>query len=261
MTDGQKIKKGLLLCFGLTFVIVGIIMVWFSRASILDFIAEMKDPYDALSVGKDEMKPGDHVTVDVVLTEGYFMYSSEALTKGNTYSYASTTRYYLVPVLEMKDGYYRLEHLVAVSKTGQFKNIDAAAKKYIAWWNGEGEMPTEKVYSVEGRVVKLTDKEIGYLKEYFEDEDYRDYMNPYVIKPLWDGWKSGKSGAIMMPIASIVVALLGGMMIFFGFRTGKKAQTAAQTQGMLMQQMPPMQQNPGYPGQNNTDNQNPPYQG
>ena len=236
MTDGQKIKKGLLICFGLTFVIVGIIMVWLSRGIILDLITEMKDPYDALSVGKDELKAGDHVKVDVVLTEGYFMYTSEALRKGNTYSYASTTRYYLVPVLEQTDEYYQIDHFVAVSKTGQFKNLDAAATKYLAWWNGEGDMPTETVYSVEGRVTKLTDKELGYLEEYLKtyygEENYSKYMTSYVVKPLWDGYKSGKSGAISTPIASIVVMLLGGFMIFRGLRVGKKAKADAQEQGV-----------------------------
>ena len=128
-------------------------------------------------------------------------------------------------------------------------------------------MPTETVYSVEGRVTKLTDKELGYLEEYLKtyygEENYSKYMTSYVVKPLWDGYKSGKSGAISTPIASIVVMLLGGFMIFRGLRVGKKAKADAQgvpvPQQAMMQQDPQYPQYPGNPEQSNTDGQNPPF--
>ena len=263
MTPEQKqmFKKMLLLGFGATLLITGLVILWFSRETIRDMITDMKEPYDALSVDMDELKPGDHVTVDVVLTEGYFMYKSKSMHKGNTYSYASTTRYYLVPVLDESGEYYKVDHLVAVSKTGQFKAIDAAAKSYIAWWNGEGDMPTEKVYSVDGRVAKLNDEEIGYLEKYFGDDDYEDYMVPYVVKPLWEGFNSGKGGAIAMPITSIIVALIGAFMLFRGLRVGKKKAKAAAPATQAPAAQVPVYQNPQYQAPTPTVDQNPPYQG
>ena len=249
----QMFKKMLLLGFGATLLITGLVILWFSRDTIRDMITERKKAYDALSVGKDELKPGDHVTVDVVLTEGYFMYKNSSTHKGNTVTYSSTTRYYLVSVVEEKDGNYLLDHLVAVSKTGQFKEIDAAAKSYLAWCKGEGEKPEKTVYSVDGRVVEMDDKELGYLKEYFGDEDYKDYMVPYVVVPLWDGFKGGKGSAVAMPITSVIVALIGLLMIIGGLRTGKKKAAVQTAQAPVYPSQPYQGQAPVYP--------NPQYQG
>ena len=209
------------------FLLSGIIVLFFSRNWLFDLITEQKKSYDALSVDLEDMKPGDHVTVDVVFTAGYAITKSEWLGKGNTVSYASNTRYYLVPVLDEKDD-YRFDHYVLVSKTGNYKKIDAAAKAFQAWWNGEGPMPTETVYSVDGRVTRLNKKEKEALEEFFDGEDYDEWVQPYVIRPFWDGMNSGKSGALAMVIASIILIVVNTIVVIIGFRIGHKKKNKAE---------------------------------
>lgn len=229
MTPGKRALKGVLIALGGSFLLSGIIVLFFSRNWLFDLITEQKKSYDALSVDLEDMKPGDHVTVDVVFTAGYAITKSEWLGKGNTVSYSSHTRYYLVPVLDEKDD-YRFEHYVLVSKTDQFKKIDAAAKAFSAWWNGEGPMPTETVYSVDGRVTKLNKKEKEALEEFFEGKDYDEFIQPYVIRPLWDGMKSGRSGALAMVIAAVVIIVFNAIIVFIGFRIGKKKKVKPQAE-------------------------------
>ena len=212
---------------GGSFLLSGIIVLFFSRNWLFDLITEQKKSYDALSVDLEDMKPGDHVTVDVVFTAGYAITKSEWLGKGNTVSYASNTRYYLVPVLDEKDD-YRFDHYVLVSKTGNYKKIDAAAKAFQAWWNGEGPMPTETVYSVDGRVTRLNKKEKEALEEFFDGEDYDEWVQPYVIRPFWDGMNSGKSGALAMVIASIILIVVNTIVVIIGFRIGHKKKNKAE---------------------------------
>jgi len=228
MTPGKKALKGILIAMGLSFMITGIIVLWFGRDTILDLITEQKKSYDALSVGLDDMKPGDHVTVDVVLTEGYAIRKSESLGKGNTVSFSSETRYYLVYATGEEDGMEYLDHWVLVGKTGEFKKIEAAAKACQKWLDGEGERPTETVYSVEGRVVKLNKKEKAALKKYFDGEDYSEWLKPYVVMPLWSGWKSGKSGAVAMVVAGVIITVVNAIIVIIGLRIGKKAKKAQQ---------------------------------
>ncbi|MBO7649242.1 MAG: hypothetical protein J6S79_00660 [Lachnospiraceae bacterium] len=227
MTPGKRALKGVLIALGGSFLLSGIIVLFFSRNWLFDLITEQKKSYDALSVDLEDMKPGDHVTVDVVFTAGYAITKSEWLGKGNTVSYASNTRYYLVPVLNEKDD-YRFDHYVLVSKTGNYKKIDAAAKAFQAWWNGEGPMPTETVYSVDGRVTRLNKKEKEALEEFFDGEDYDEWVQPYVIRPFWDGMNSGKSGALAMVIASIILIVVNTIVVIIGFRIGHKKKNKAE---------------------------------
>jgi hypothetical protein len=227
MTPGKRALKGVLIALGGSFLLSGIIVLFFSRNWLFDLITEQKKSYDALSVNLEDMKPGDHVTVDVVFTAGYAITKSEWLGKGNTVSYASNTRYYLVPVLDEKDD-YRFDHYVLVSKTGNYKKIDAAAKAFQAWWNGEGPMPTETVYSVDGRVTRLNKKEKEALEEFFDGEDYDEWVQPYVIRPFWDGMNSGKSGALAMVIASIILIVVNTIVVIIGFRIGHKKKNKAE---------------------------------
>ena len=227
MTPGKRALKGVLIALGGSFLLSGIIVLFFSRNWLFDLITEQKKSYDALSVDLEDMKPGDHVTVDVVFTAGYAITKSEWLGKGNTVSYASNTRYYLVPVLDEKDD-YRFDHYVLVSKTGNYKKIDAAAKAFQAWWNGEGPMPTETVYSVDGRVTRLNKKEKEALEEFFDGKDYDEWVQPYVIRPFWDGMNSGKSGALAMVIASIILIVVNTIVVIIGFRIGHKKKNKAE---------------------------------
>lgn len=228
MTPGKKALKGIMIALGLSFMLTGMIVLWFSRDTILDLITEQKESYDALSVGLDDMKPGDHVTVDVALTAGYAIRKSESLGKGNTVSYSSETRYYLVFAFGKEDGEEYLDHWILVGKTGEFKKIEAAVKAFQKWIDGEGERPTETVYSVEGRVVKLNKKEKAALEEYFEGEDYSDHLKPYVVMPLWNGWKSGKSGAVAMVVAGVIITVVNAIIVIIGLRIGRKAKKAQQ---------------------------------
>lgn len=264
MTSEQKqmFKKMLLLGFGATLLITGICILFMAKDSLRDLFTEMKKPYDALEADLDDLKPGDHVTVDVVLCSDYVLKRTESLGKGNTVSYSSERRYYPAIVLGEKDGHYIVDHMVLVSTDGKVKNMNKAVEAFESWWNGEtDEMPTKVVYSVDGRVAKLKDDELKLLKEYFGDDDYRDYTVPYVVKPLWDEWGGKRGSGLSMVITCLVVSALGAFMLFRGLRVGKKKAKAAAPATQAPVAQTPVYQNPQYQAPTPTVDQNPPYQG
>lgn len=189
--DAKRVVRVLCGAFGLTLAIMGLVLLWFGRASIMDWITEMQPSYSALEVDLDELHEGDHVTVETSVVADYVMEKNETLSSGGYINYQTTWRYYLVPIIESdRQGIY-IDHMVLVSRRGNFKELNDASDAFFEWWNDENSgmdtMPNETVLSVDGRVVALTSKELDYVEDYFGNMDYEDLVAPYVIRPLWDG--------------------------------------------------------------------------
>lgn len=221
--DKRRVIKVLSGAFGLTIAVTGLIFLWMGRDGIMDMITEKKTAYSALEVDLDELHVGDHVTVDTSIAMDYVLQRTETGRRKGYISSQVTWRYYLIPVIKEDGQYIHLDHMVLVSTRENFNKIDEAKDAFLSWWNSADidmeTLPSETVLSVDGRVAKLTNKELRYLKDYFGDEDYREYVAPYVIKPLWDKWdKETQIDSFYIGVGSLVAGLV---LLIFAFLYGR----------------------------------------
>ena len=197
--DIRRVVKVLCGSFGLAIAATGLVFLWFSRAGFMDMITEMKPAYSALEVGLDELHEGDHVTVETSVVADYVLERYESLSSKGYVNYETTWRYYLIPVITSDEQGIYLDHMVLVSRKGDYKELNRATEAFFEWWNSEDismdTFPSETVLSVDGRVVALTSEELQYVKDYFGATNYEDFVAPYVIRPLWDG--ASKEDAFM----------------------------------------------------------------
>lgn len=228
----RRVAKVLCISFGLAIAATGLVFLWFGRAGIMDMITERKPAYSALEVGLDELHVGDHVTVDTSVVADYVLEGYESLSSKGYVNYETTWRYYLIPVIKSDEQRIYLDHMVLVSKKGKYKELNEASKAFFEWWNSEDismdTFPSETVLSVDGRVVKLTSEELQFVKDYFGDPDYEQFVAPYVIKPLWDeGSKEdaimGKIEVIMGAAAFVIGLILLSVAFLFGRKNGQKS--------------------------------------
>ena len=249
-TDAKnRIVKGLAGAFALTMLITGAVILFLSRNNIRDLLASGKEAQPAEKVEFGELEPGDRVTMDVVTSVGYFMSIHES-----SYSKSKTTRYYLIPVFDDAEaGTY--SHLIIVAKSGNFTKLDEATKQYENFLNGTtvitdddpfakyknkygtpSTMPTEKLYTVDGRVAELTSKELGFLKEFFDKAglQYNRYVQPVVIKPLPDDKE--KSTTKVMIGGSIFCLLAGIVLGIVALTYGRKKSPATVTPPVITQE-------------------------
>ncbi|MBO4628008.1 MAG: hypothetical protein J5645_08530 [Lachnospiraceae bacterium] len=227
---GKRIAKALLGCFGVTFLITGIAIAIMSRGLFADWITSKKEAIDASEVDYGELKPGSHVTLDVKVTIGAFMKHVESMRKGNSVVSSTATVYYLMPCLKDDEAGTKIEYFLAFSlgnKSDNAKRITKLDTAFSEWWNdttGTVARPDEVKATIDGRVAKLSSKELEYLDEYFskylKSMDREDYIQPVVIRELWtDGTEST---AVMFAIMCGVTTLLGIVMVFFALRGRKK---------------------------------------
>ena len=227
---GKRIAKALLGCFGVTFLITGIAIAIMSRGLFADWITSKKEAIDASEVDYGELKPGSHVTLDVKVTIGAFMKHVESMRKGNSVVSSTATVYYLMPCLKDDEAGTKIEYFLAFSlgnKSDNAKRITKLDTAFSEWWNdttGKVARPDEVKATIDGRVAKLSSKELKYLDEYFskylKSMDREDYIQPVVIRELWtDGTEST---AVMFAIMCGVTTLLGIVMVFFALRGRKK---------------------------------------
>lgn len=221
--DQRRVIKVLSGAFGLTIAVTGLIFLWMGRDGIMDMITEKKTAYSALEVDLDELHVGDHVTVDTSIAMDYVLQRTETGRRKGYISSQVTWRYYLIPVIKEDGQYIHMDHMVLVSTRENFNKIDEAKDAFLSWWNSADidmeTLPSETVLSVDGRVAKLTNKELRYLKDYFGDEDYREYVAPYVIKPLWDKWdKETQIDSFYIGVGSLVAGLV---LLIFAFLYGR----------------------------------------
>ena len=240
--DKRRLIKVLSGAFGLTIAATGLIFLWMGRAGIMDLMAEKKTAYSALEVGLEDLHAGDHVTVDASVAVDYVLQRTKTGTTNGYVTSQVTWRYYLIPVIKSDEQRIYMDHMVLVSRKGNFNKIDEASKALMKWWDSEDismeTFPSETVLSIDGRVAKLTAKELKLLKEYFGDTDYRKIVAPYVIKPLWDeGSKDIMIDSFYIGVGSVVAGLaLLFFAFFFGRKKGTKKNAAAGIAGQETQE-------------------------
>jgi len=227
---GRKIAKALLGCFGVTLLITGIAMAIMSRGLFADWITSKKKAVDATKVEYGELETGSHVKLDVKMTLGAFMKHIESMKKGNSVVSSSATVYYLMPYLEEDENGTKIEYFLAFAvgnKSANSKKLNKLDEVFSEWWNdttGEVAQPDEVKATIDGRVAKMSSKELKYLDEYFskylKSMDREDYIQPVVIRELWtDGTEQD---AIMLMIMCGATTLIGIVMLFFALRRKRK---------------------------------------
>lgn len=221
--DKRRLIKVLSGMFGLTIAATGLIFLWLGRDGIMDMMTEKKPAYSALEVDLGELHAGDHVTVDTSIAMNYVLQRTETGTSSGYISSQVTWRYYLIPVLKEDGHRISLDHMVLVSARENFNKIDEASDAFLNWWNsveGMDTFPSETVLSMDGRVARLTNKELKFVKDYFGDEDYKNYVAPYVVKPLWDKWdRESQIDSFYIGVGSVAV---GSILLIFAFFYGRK---------------------------------------
>lgn len=229
--DIRRVVKVLCISFGTAIAATGLVFLWFGRAGIMDMITERKPAYSALEVGLDELHEGDHVTVDTSVVADYVLEKYESLSSKGYVNYETTWRYYLIPVITSDEQGIYLDHMVLVSKKGKYKELNEASEDFFKWWDSDDismdTFPSETVLSVDGRVVKLTSDELQYVKDYFGDLDYEQFVAPYVVRPLWDGGSKedaimGKIEVIMGAAALVFGLILLSSALLFGRKNSRK---------------------------------------
>ena len=229
--DIRRVAKVLCISFGSAIAATGLVFLWFGRAGIMDMITEGKTPYSALEVDLDELHEGDHVTVDTSVVADYVLERYESLSSKGHVTYETTWRYYLIPVIKSDEQGIYLDHMVLVSKKGKYKELNEASEAFFEWWDSDDismdTFPSETVLSVDGRVVKLTPEELQYVKDYFGDRDYEQFVAPYVVRPLWDGGSKedaimGKIEVIMGAAALVFGLILLSSALLFGRKNSRK---------------------------------------
>ena len=238
--DKRRLIKVLSGMFGLTIAATGLIFLWMGRDGIMDMMTEKKPAYSALEVDLNELHVGDHVTVDTAVAMDYVLQRTETGTSKGYISSQVTWRYYLIPVLREDGHRISLDHMVLVSTSENFKKIDEATDAFLNWWDsvdGMETFPSETVLSVDGRVAKLTNKELQFVKDYFGDEEYKNYVAPYVVKPLWES--ADKELALMGLEMGLVSLILGGILLLvallYGRKKGAKENTVTGAAGQATQ--------------------------
>lgn len=223
----RRVVKVLCGAFGVTMIVTGLVFLWFGRDGIMDAMAEKKTAYSALEVGLEDLHPGDHVTLETSVVADYVLQRTET-GKRNGYTVSQVTwRYYLIPVIKSDEQGIYCDHMVLVSRKGNFQKIDDASDAFFDWWNSEdGSMdtfPGETVLSVDGRVAKLTSKELKLLEEYYGDMDYKDFVAPYVVKPLWEN--ESKDTALMGVAMGVSSEMTGVILLIIALLFGRKKGT------------------------------------
>lgn len=239
--DKRRLIKVLSGMFGLTIAATGLIFLWMGRDGIMDMMTEKKPAYSALEVDLNELHVGDHVTVDTAVAMDYVLQRTETGTSNKGYVTSQVTwRYYLIPVLREEGHRISLDHMVLVSTSENFNKIDEASDAFLNWWDsveGMDTFPSETVLSVDGRVAKLTNKELKFVKDYFGDEDYKNYVAPYVVKPLWEN--ADKEIALIGLEMGLVSLILGGVLLLvallYGRKKGAKENTVTGAAGQTTQ--------------------------
>lgn len=229
--DIRRVVKVLCISFGSAIAATGLVFLWFGRAGIMDMITERKPAYSALEVGLDELHEGDHVTVDTSVVADYVLERYESLSSKGYVNYETTWRYYLIPVITSDEQGIYLDHMVLVSKKGKYKELNEASEAFFKWWDSDDismdTFPSETVLSMDGRVVKLTSDELQYVKDYFGDLGYEQFVAPYVVRPLWDGGSKedaimGKIEVIMGAAALVFGLILLSSALLFGRKNSRK---------------------------------------
>lgn len=238
--DKRRLIKVLSGMFGLTIAATGLIFLWMGRDGIMDMMTEKKPAYSALEVDLNELHVGDHVTVDTAVAMDYVLQRTETGTSKGYISSQVTWRYYLIPVLKEEGHRISLDHMVLVSTSENFNKIDEATDAFLNWWDsvdGMETFPSETVLSVDGRVARLTNKELQFVKDYFGDEDYKNYVAPYVVKPLWED--ADKEIALMGLEMGLISLILGGILLLvallYGRKKGAKENTVTGAAGQATQ--------------------------
>lgn len=272
MNDAKKRKmREWTATVGILFILAGIVLVVLFREAVLDVLASRRQAYTAEQAADPNttLKPGDRVKVDVKTSLGY--YHSEPGKHHEKEDGVTDVRHYLIPVFT-DEAELKYDRALAVAKYGDFKKLDFETNEYLALFKERLEeeqqksgkatpvvktysLPEEPLYTVDGRVRRLTTEERNELGSYYadvmrayewlytfsyrrtilyDDEQYKDLAPSYLIVPLWSAFP--KNVAYPVTISACVAIGLGLVFIVFALcygRTKRIKEKDSSTEGAL----------------------------
>ena len=272
MNDAKKRKmREWTATVGILFILAGIVLVVLFREAVLDVLASRRQAYTAEQAANPNttLKPGDRVKVDVKTTLGY--YHSEPGKHHEIEDGVTDVRHYLIPVFT-DEAELKYDRALSVAKYGDFTKLDYETDEYLALFKERLEeeqqksgkatpvvktysLPEEPLYTVDGRVRRLTTEERNELGSYYaevmrayegfsvfgyrravlyDDELYQELIPSYVIVPLWSAFP--KNVAYPVTISACVAIGLGLVFIVFALcygRTKRIKEKDSSTEGAL----------------------------
>ena len=271
MNDAKKRKmREWIATVGILFMLCGIVLLVLFREAVLDVLASRRQAYTAEQAADPDttLKPGDRVKLDVKTSLGY--YYSKPGRHHEKEDGVTDVRHYLIPVFT-DEAELKYDRALAVAKYGDFTKLDFETDEYLALFKERQEeeqqksgkatpvvktysLPEEPLYTVDGRVRRLTTEERNELGAYYaevmrayerfryrrtisiwyDDELYQELIPSYVIVPLWSAFP--KNVAYPVTISACVVIGLGLVFIVFALcygRTKRIKEKDSSTEGAL----------------------------
>lgn len=195
--------------YGLVALALGIIMLVMSLPKAISFLG---DPVKIDTVEKAKnLKPGDHVTIDITMSDGYYMTYLE--------DNKEVARYYIATFLNL-DNFTDYGLTVRVNKQ-YYSNMEDAKKAcdqfFEDWYDDPSTpLPSKVFLQIDGVIEEFAnDKEKEYAKDYV-DSGYLDYV--YVVP------NSKNSTFIFVIIGGVITAV--GILLIVLFFLGRKKDKA-----------------------------------
>ena len=191
------------------FLVAGVVILFFGIREKSAMNTKAIDLNDE-SVEWSELKVNDHVEMDIDFIMDYFMTTTD--------DGKETMRDYLMPRIELDDGYYNFSEFIGVhvGRTDDFGDYDRLADDSLDWWNGDDLEKDYESIHIDGLLRKMTSDQKKYCTEYLDEMGYSqseidDMMTEYVIYPdydnsnfvLWIGVALAAIGAVALVIKAV----------------------------------------------------------
>ncbi|MCR5800831.1 MAG: hypothetical protein K6G57_00685 [Lachnospiraceae bacterium] len=202
--------------------VLGIVLL---ASGLPDLIPMLKAPIDASVTEPTALRKGDHVMMEVNVCYDYLITETTTTEKnGKVQSTKESSRYYAVPVFAVDDQGAYINHLVVVKAPSKdFAAFDKAIERFDEWWDdetGEVAYPEEILVTVDGVLKNMSDKERGFVKQYFDDPDFESYCPAYVLYP------KSKGTLIGLTAVGAAILIFGIAYSVVGIGASKKEKAA-----------------------------------
>lgn len=169
---------------------------------------DLNDP----KVDWSELKPGDHVSMDIEFMLDYFMYTQD--------DGKETMRDYPIAKLEEEGDYIYITSFIGVhvAQSKEFSNYDSLVDASINWWNDDSydaEIEHEPI-RVEGILREMNSDQKKYYGEYMDELGYSSSEQDEMANQVIIYQDAGNSASAMLLVGGIVT-LIGAVGVALSF--------------------------------------------